>query len=103
KYAILHREDVLPLDPMLVREGIGRGGAKNAPHYYIVPFGFRHEFTEHGSRLARGCVLVNAFTGAFEVVNTCGKHIRYLAMEEALAIVASAMQRDTKELKNTEA
>jgi len=103
KYAILHREDVLPLDPMLVREGIGRSGAKNVPHYYIVPFGFRHEFAEHGSRLARACVLVNAFTGAFEEVTTFGKPIRYLAKEEALAIVASAMQRDTKELKNTEA
>ena len=50
KYAILHREDVLPLDPMLVREGIGRSGAKNVPHYYIVPFGFRHEFTERSKK-----------------------------------------------------
>ena len=103
KYAILYREDVIPLEPMLVREGIGRSGARNVPHYYIVPFGLRHEFAERGSRLARGCVLVNAFTGAFEEVTTFGKPIRYLAKEEALAIVASAMQRDTKELKNTEA
>jgi hypothetical protein len=103
KYAILSREDVVPSEPILVREGIERRATKNAPHYYIVPFGFRHEVVERGSRLARACVLVNAFTGAFEEVTAFGRPIRYLAKEEALAIVASAMKRGSRALKNAEA
>lgn len=102
QHALLGHKDVVPSEPILVREESGRKGAKNLPYYYIVPFGFRHE-ADRRERLARACVLVNAFTGAFEEVTAFGKPIRYLEREEALAIVASAMQGNVKELKKAEA
>jgi len=102
KYALLNREDIHPMEPLLVREGASRR-AKAVPHYYIVPFAFRNEFAERGSQMARGCVLVNAYTGAFEEVTTFGRPIRYLTREDALAIVASALQKDVRELKKVDA
>jgi hypothetical protein len=103
KYSLLTREDVTAGKPLLVREGVGRSERKNSPHYYIVPYGFRHELAEEGSRLTRACVLVNAYTGAFEEITTFGKPIRYLSQEEALAIVAAALRRDSADLKRAEA
>jgi hypothetical protein len=102
KYTLLAHKEVSAGDPLLVREGMPRSEAKNVPHYYIVPFGFRHEFAERGSQLTRVCVLVNAFTGAFEEVTAFGKPIRYLSQKEALAVVAAALRRDSGELKKAE-
>jgi hypothetical protein len=101
KYAFLNREDIGPMEPLLVREGASRR-AKAVPQYYIVPFAFRNEFAERGSQMARACVLVNAYTGAFEEVTTFGRPIRYLTREDALAVVASALQKDVKELKKAD-
>lgn len=102
KYAFLNREDVHPMEPMLVREGASRR-AKRVPQYYIVPFALRNEFSERGSQMARACVLLNAYTGAFEEVTTFGRSIRYLTREEALAVVASALQKDVRELEKVDA
>jgi Papain-like cysteine protease AvrRpt2 len=103
KYSLLTHKDVTAGKPLLVREGVGRSERKNSPHYYIVPYGFRRELAEEGSRLTRACVLVNAYTGAFEEITTFGKPIRYLSQEEALAIVAAALRRDSADLKRAEA
>jgi hypothetical protein len=99
KYSLLTHEEVTAAEPLLVREGVEGSEGKNRPHYYIVPYGFRHELAERGSRLTRACVLVNAYTGAFEEITTFGKPIRYLSQKEALAVVAAALRRDSAELK----
>jgi hypothetical protein len=99
QYTLLAHKEVRADQPLLVREGLGHGGDKNLPHYYIVPFGFRHELAERGSRLTRVCVLVNAFTGALEEITAFGKPIHYLSQKEALAVVGSALHRESAELK----
>ncbi len=78
---------------------MGRKGSEGAPHYYIVPFSLKDDRSDSGHPLVRACVLVNAFTGAFEEVTTFGKPIRYLTSQEALAIVAAAVRRGIRELK----
>ena len=89
--------------PLLVQEGIGPRPLAETPYYYIVPFGFSHDFAEGGSQLTRGVVLVNAFDGAFEEVTAFGQPIRYLSRREALAVVASVLHRDYRQLKDMEA
>jgi len=98
KYGILSRRDAIPMDPMLVRDEVPRSRAKDVPYYYIVPFGFKNELDERGSRLARVCVLVNAYTGRFEEVTAFGRPVRYVSEEEALDVVASALQSERRKL-----
>ncbi|HKN82824.1 MAG TPA: hypothetical protein VJW17_05300 [Pyrinomonadaceae bacterium] len=102
QHSFLLREDVRAMEPLLVREGVSRR-AKTAPHYYIVPFTLANDFAEHGSPVARACVLVNAYTGAFEEVTTFGRPVRYLTREDALAVVASALQKNVKDLAKVDA
>jgi hypothetical protein len=120
RYSLLSRDDVVPMEPMLVREEpppapakgrameswarseIRRGRARNVPAYYIVPFGFEREFGQGGSRLARVCVLVNAFTGRVEEVTAFGTPVRYLTAEEAFDVVASALHAERRELDDAE-
>jgi hypothetical protein len=103
KYAFLAQPNVTSGKALLVQEGIGRRQLAETPHYYIVPFGFNHDFAEGGSQLTRIVVLVNAFSGAFEEITTFGQPIRYLSKWDALAIVASALHQDLHELKDAEA
>jgi hypothetical protein len=102
RYSLLSRRDVQPLEPMVVEDRPPRSRARNVPHYYIVPFGFKNETHERGSGLARICVLVNAYTGAFEEVTAFGSPVRYLPREEALSIVAAAMQTTPAQLRKAE-
>jgi hypothetical protein len=103
KYRLLAHKDVVNLEPIMVREETAGKRARNAPHYYIVPFGFRGELSERGSRLARVCVLVNAYTGQLEEVTAFGRPVRYLPREEALNVVAAALQTEGERLGNAEA
>jgi hypothetical protein len=98
-YAILLKEGVKELEPMLVREQIKPGleEEKKVPHYYIVPFGFNHEIVQCGERLTRACVIVNAYTGQFEEVGIFGKPVRYLPQKEALNIVIRSLGRKPRE------
>jgi hypothetical protein len=102
RYSILSRRDVQPLEPMVVEDRPPRSRARKVPHYYIVPFGFKKETHERGTGLARVCVLVNAYTGAFEEVTAFGSPVRYLPREEALRIVAAALQTTTDQLRKAE-
>jgi hypothetical protein len=113
KYALLVRKDVEALPPLLVREEpsipplgerVRSRSARTAgvPHYYIVPFGIRGERTEAGSPLARVCVLVNAYTGAFEEVTAFGQPLKHLTEQEALKIVAAALKVVPNRLKATD-
>ncbi len=103
KYNLLGRKDVDNLNPILVREEMPGSRERNVPHYYIVPFGFKSEFGERKARLARVCVLVNAYTGQLEEVTAFGKAVRYLPKEEALEIVTAAMHLEQGSLKDAEA
>ena len=100
KYAILNA-DVAPSEPLVVQEGVRRQ-AKTVPHYYIVPFGFKHEVAERGAPLVRVCILLNAFTGAFEEITTFGRPLRYLSREEALAVAAAAIRPSADDLKSAQ-
>jgi hypothetical protein len=102
EYALLSRRDVDALDPLLVRDEPLGGRARNVPHYYIVPFGFKKELGDRGSRLARVSVLVNAYTGNFEEVTAFGSPVHYLSEEEALDVVGSAFQLKRGQLRNAQ-
>lgn len=103
RYGLLARRDVDNLEPMLVREEPVSGSrSKNVPHYFVVPFSVRGE-SEKGDRLARLCILVNAYTGQFEEVTAFGMPVRYMSREAALAAVASAMHVDREKLGRAEA
>ena len=100
EYSLLARRDVDALDPLLVRDEPVGSRARNVPHYYIVPFGFKKEFGDRGTRLARVSVLVNAYTGNLEEVTAFGNPVRYLSEEEALDVVASAFQMERRQLQD---
>lgn len=108
RYALLASKDAVQLPPLLVREspprlteGTGPLG-REAPQYYVVPFGLANEATRD-SPPARVCVLVNAFTGAFEEVTAFGKPFRFLGKEQALKVVASAMRVEPAKLARANA
>ena len=102
-YRMLARDDAGPGEPLLVRDELPGSRARNVPQYYIVPFGFNEELSSRGSRLARVCVLVNAFTGQFEEVTAFGKPVRYLSREEALGVVAAALRTGQGKLHDADA
>jgi hypothetical protein len=102
QYALLAHPDVEMLPPMLVREELARSRAQQVPYYYIVPFALRREWGDRGGRLARVCVLVNAFTGDFEEITAFGGPVEYLSREEALNVVGSALRTDRRGLRDAE-
>lgn len=103
KYRLLRHKEVEALEPVLVREEMLGSEEGNVPYYYIVPFGFRREFGERGTRAMRVCVLVNAYTGQLEEVTAFGKPVRYLTREKALGVVAEAMQVEGGHLEDARA
>jgi hypothetical protein len=98
QFCLLGHEDVEVMEPILVREEAWGGRAKNVPYYWIVPFGFKSELADRGGRAVRVGVLVNAYTGHLEEVTAFGSPMRYLPKEEALGVVAAALQKDRKSL-----
>jgi hypothetical protein len=88
-FSLLGRDDVGPLEPVLVRDeqpgGLDEGGANQ---YYSVPFGFEADSAEQGAQAMRVCVLVNAYSGEFEEATAFDEPVRYLSKEEVLQIVA---------------
>lgn len=115
KYSLLARKGVEVLSPLLVREEPPiepevkrrRSGARSrtarVPHYYIVPFGVRGERSDSGSPLARVCVLVNGYTGAFEEVTAFGQPLKHLSEQEALNVVAAALKVTPSRLRGADA
>jgi hypothetical protein len=102
QHGILKHRDSEPHPALLVRDEPRENSAKVVPYYYIVPFGLRNERSDCGSPLARVCVLVNGYTGAFEEITTFGRPLRYLTREEAVNVVATALRVHPNELKNAE-
>lgn len=104
-YAILQKEGVKHLQPILVREEIKPGleKEKKVPYYYIVPFGFEHEIGYCGIGLARVCVIINAYTGRFEEIGTFGEPVRYFPEKEAINVVARALKLKREEMRKVKA
>jgi hypothetical protein len=103
-YAILQKEGIRNLEPILVREEIKFGLKKEkVPYYYIVPFGFEHEKGKCGIGLTRISVIINAFTGEFEEVGAFGSPIGYLPKREAINVVTQALHLKKDELDNIKA
>ena len=114
KYGLLSQKNVEQLTPLLVREeppipplnqrGRAKGQSRSAavPHYYIVPFGIRGERDNCGTPLARVCVLVNAYTGAFEEITVFGRALKHLTEREARNIVANSMRATSSQLRGAE-
>ena len=113
KYSLLGRKTVEVLPPLLVREEPpvaperrrvrSRPTSRDrVPHYYIVPFGIRGERSEAGSALARVCVLVNGYTGAFEEVTAFGQPLKHLTEQEALNVVAAALKSAPNRLRSAD-
>lgn len=100
-YAILRKENVRNLKPLLVREEIrfDMKDKKNVPYYYIIPFGFEHEKGVCGVGLTRVSVIVNAYTGNFEEITTFGKPVKYLPEKEAINIVTQALHLKKEALR----
>lgn len=100
-HMILKKKGIKNLQPILVREEISpdMGKEKEAPYYHIVPFGFDRETGQCGVRLARLCVIVNAYTGQFEEITTFGKPVRYLPEKEAIDVAAKALNLKRTEIK----
>lgn len=113
KYGLLARKDVEAHTPLLVREepplhpdrqkARRATKAQRVPHYYVVPYGLKGERSEGGVQLARVCVLVNAYTGAFEEVTAFGQALRYLTEQEALHVVGAALDVPAERMKGARA
>jgi hypothetical protein len=103
QHALLKHPDAEAHAALLVRDEPRGNEAKVVPYYYIVPFGLKNERSECGHPLARVCVLVNGYSGAFEEVTTFGKPLRFLTREEALSVVANALRVHSDEMKKAEA
>jgi hypothetical protein len=117
KYGVLGRKDVEVLPPLLVREeppiphtearivrrARGRRRADNVSYYYVVPFGISGERSSTGSPLARVCVLVDGYTGAFDEVTAFGRPLAHLTKVEALSVVAAALHLSQRALAKVDA
>jgi hypothetical protein len=101
-YALLADENAKPLDPILVREEMNPGLAKDAtvPYYYIIPYAMDTEFEK---KISRVCVMVNAFTGNFEEVTGYEEPLTYLEKEKAIEAVVRVKELTTEEAANAQA
>lgn len=103
-YAILKKEGIRNLEPILVREErAGLDRRARVPYYYLVPFGLEEEKGDCGEQLARVSIVVNAFTGRFEEIGSFGKPVRYIPEKEAINIVARALRLKKEEAKQAKA
>jgi hypothetical protein len=102
KYALLRNKEFGHFEPLLVREETGEQ-RRSVPQYYLVPFGLKRELGPSGVRLARVCVVVNAFTGEVEETTTFGQPVRYLPQDEALTIAAVAFHASPEQIRKAEA
>ena len=105
-YADLNNNQKQNYGPLLVREGFSYGKTeRDVPYYYIVPYYVSTNAAKLSTdSIVNGvsvCVIVNAFTGAFEEVASFNTPIKYIYKDEALEIAAKALEVETKELSAT--
>jgi hypothetical protein len=94
-YGLLSDDKKLTLEPILVREegsfDIPRDA--NVPYYYIIPYD--DPVTDHKDPRPSVYVVINAFTGDFEQVDSLADPVQYLDEEDAIAAAAEALGLDT--------
>jgi len=103
-YSILDSNDKANFTPLLVREGLGFGKTeKDVPYYYIVPYYVKNTTTKLSSEIEaegiKACVLVNAFSGAYEEVASFHAPIKYIYEQEALDIATKELKVESKVLR----
>jgi hypothetical protein len=85
-------------DPLLTIDKADSGSPNQIPQFYIVPFGVKNERTESGTPLVRLCILVDAYTGDFEEMTGFDEPVVYLTSEQAVNVVAAALNVAPAEL-----
>jgi hypothetical protein len=96
-YSSLADTGLIPFDPILVNEDIKPTVVKSVNEsvcYYLLRYAKGDEFKKG---LTRVCVIVNAFTGAFEEVTSFGTPITYLEERKAIEMAAQALKITTLE------
>lgn len=109
-YALLNDQNKEPTRAILVREEIdfSKADVERVPYYYIVPFALNETTTSTlttqrtvESPGASVCVVVNAFTGAYEEVASFGEPIQYLGEDAAVKAALSSVKMDNDGVKVT--
>jgi hypothetical protein len=109
-YNIMKRSGMRSFKPILVNQQpenkqFKRRTDENArvAGYYLVPFGFEREVGKGQVPLARTGVIVDAYTGRFIGIGYNCKPMRYMPENEAIDIVAHALQLTHKEKSEVKA
>ena len=109
-YALLSDQNKEPQGAILVREEIdfSKADVERVPYYYIIPFAINEtnadNFTDQrtvDNPGAQVCVVVNAFTGAYEEVASFGEPIQYLGEDEAVKAALASVKMDNEGVEVT--
>jgi hypothetical protein len=96
-YGLLNDPNLEISEPLLTTDKPHRE-SRETPQFYIVPFGIKHERTESGAPLVRLCILIDAYTGEFEEITAFDKPLVYLTDQQAINVVAAALNVAPAEL-----
>lgn len=97
-YSLLNDPNLEISDPLLTTDKPDRESPDQNPQFYIVPFGIKNERTESGAPLVRLCILIDASTGEFEEMTAFDKPVVYLTNQQAVNVVAAALNVAPAEL-----
>jgi len=101
-YGILSDPSLEISDPLLTTDKPHRESSDETPQFYIVPFGIKNERTESGAPLVRLCILIDAYTGEFEEMTAFDKPVVYLTNQQAVNVVAAALNVAPAELHDAD-
>ena len=96
-YGLLSDRNLEISEPLLTTDKPHRESPET-PQFYIVPFGIKNERTESGAPLVRLCILIDAYTGEFEEMTAFDKPVVYLTNQQAVNVVAAALNVAPAEL-----
>src|SRR5437879_7367181 len=97
-YGLLSDPNLEISTPFLTTDKPDRKSPIQTPQFYIVPFGIKNERTESGAPLVRLCILIDAYTGEFEEMTAFDKPVVYLTNQQAVNVVAAALNVAPAEL-----
>jgi len=97
-YGLLSDPNLEISAPLLTTDKPDRKSPIQTPQFYIVPFGIKNERTESGAPLVRLCILIDAYTGEFEEMTAFDKPVVYLTNQQAVNVVAAALNVAPAEL-----
>jgi len=99
-YGLLSDPNLEISAPLLTTDKPDRKSPIQTPQFYIVPFGIKNERTESGAPLVRLCILIDAYTGEFEEMTAFDKPVVYLTNQQAVNVVAAALNVAPAELRD---